>query len=92
MVRCNAVDGYPCKCELTNPCVVYLIETILSNMLKLLLDTISNEEREELRAMTRIPNAKTYLKLYIKELDNHRNMTSDVILDMISDDVILDNI
>ena len=80
MVKCDAVDGKPCKCELTKPCIIYLVESIVSNTVKLVLGVISEKERDELQTLTRIPNAKRYIELYLEELDKNREMVADNIL------------
>ena len=74
MVKCGRVDGDPCKCELTNPCVNYMVETIISNVLKIVLKEISQFERDELLEFVRMPDAGEYIKIYIEELDNHRGV------------------
>ena len=80
MVKCNLIDGKPCKCELRDPHIIYLVQTIVANTLKLILGVLNNEEREELRTVTRIPNAATYLKLYLEELENNRESIADLVL------------
>ena len=60
MVNCSGIDGRP------NPAVVYLIKAIIGNTLKLLLGIILQEERDEMRVITRIPNAKRYLEVYFE--------------------------
>ena len=74
MVKCGRVDGDPCKSELTNPCVNYMVETIVSNVLKMVLKEISQFERDELLEFVRMPDAGEYIKIYIEELDNHRGV------------------
>ena len=74
MVKCGRVDGNPCKCELTNPCVNYMVETIISNILKLILKEISPFERNELHEFVRMPDAGEYIEIYVEELDNHRRV------------------
>ena len=81
MVKCDKVDGKPCVCELEDPPVVYLIQTIISNSLKLIMGTLTQFDREELRTMVRIPNAGRYVELYLEELDKHRELVSDIILE-----------
>ena len=81
MVKCDKVDGKPCGCELEDPPVVYLIQTIISNSLKLIMGTLTQFDREELRTMVRIPNAGRYVELYLEELDKHRELVSDIILE-----------
>ena len=78
MVKCDKVDGNPCKCELTEPCVNYMVETITSNVLKLVLGTISPFERNELREFVQMPDARRYLELYTHELDKQREVIHDV--------------
>ena len=80
MVKCNRIDGKPCKCELRDPHIIYLIQTIVLNTLKLLLGVLTNEERDELRTVTRIPHAKTYLELYMEEVKNNRDSVADLVL------------
>ena len=75
MVKCGAVDGDPCKCELTNPCVNYMVATIVSNILKMILKEISPHERNELHEFVRLVDACEYVKLYAEDLDNHRGDT-----------------
>ena len=58
MVKCNRIDGKPCKCELRDPQIIYLIQTLVLNTLKLLLGVLTNEERDELRTVARIPMQK----------------------------------
>ena len=72
MVKCGRVDGNPCSCELTNPCVNYMVETIISNILKVTLKEISPFERNELQEFVRMPDAGKYIGIYVEELDNHR--------------------
>ena len=80
MVKCNRIDGKPCKCELRDPRIIYLVQTIVANTLKLILGVLMDEEREELRTVTRIPNASAYLKLYLEELENNRESIADLVL------------
>ena len=80
MVKCNSIDGKPCKCELRDPHIIYLVQTIVANTLKLILGVLIEEEREELRTVTRIPNAAAYLKLYLEELENNRESVADLVL------------
>ena len=80
MVRCNKIDGEPCKCELEEPCINYMVETITSNILKLVLGTISPVERNELREFVQMPDAGRYIEIYIQELDKHREVIGDVVL------------
>ena len=75
------MDGEPCKCELEDPPVIYLIQTIISNSLKLIMGTINQFDREELREVTRIPNAGRYIELYLEEPDKHRELASDILLE-----------
>ena len=75
MVKCGAVDGDPYKCELTNPCVNYMVETIVSNILKMMLEEISPFERNELHEFVRFVDAGEYVKIYAEELGNHRGIT-----------------
>ena len=81
MVKCDKVDGKPCKCELEDPCIIYLIQTIISNSLKLIMGTLNVFDREELRSVVRIPNAGRYVDIYLEELDRHREIVRDVILE-----------
>ena len=81
MVRCDKVYGKPCRCELENPPVVYLIQTIISNSLKLIMGTLTQFDREELRTVVRIPNTGRYVELYLEELDKHRELVSDIMLE-----------
>ena len=83
MVKCNKVDGKPCKCELIEPCIMHMVETIISNILKLILGTINPFERDELRQFVQMPDAGRYIELYIEELDKYRVTTGDVVLDTI---------
>ena len=80
MVKCSRIDGKPCKCELRDPHIIYLVQTIVVNILKLILRGLTVEEREELRTVTRIPNASAYLKLYLEELENSRESVADLVL------------
>ena len=80
MVKCNRIDGKPCKCELRDPHIIYLVQTIVVNTLKLILGVLIEEEGEELRRVTRIPNAAAYLKLYLEELENNRESVADLVL------------
>ena len=80
MVKCSRIDGKPCKCELRDPHIIYLVQTIVVNILKLILRGLTVEEREELRTVTRIPNAAAYLKLYLEELENSRESVADLVL------------
>ena len=72
MVQCSKIDGEPCKCELVEPCVNYLVETLTSNILKLVLRTITPFELNELREFTHMPDARRYLELYTHELDKQQ--------------------
>ena len=81
MVRCDKVDGKPCSCELNDPSVAYLIQTIISNSMKLIMGTLTQFDRQELRDVVRIPNAGRYVELYLEELDKHREFVSDIILE-----------
>ena len=83
MVQCNKVDGKTCKCELEEPCIMYMVETIISNILKFVLGTISHAERDELRQFTRMPDTGRYLQIYIVNLDKHREIVGDVVLETI---------
>ena len=80
MVRCDAIDGIPCKCELDNPEIQYLLETIISNLLKLVLGTITPDQIQELRELVRVPNARDYLQLFLIDLDEHRDTVAEDIL------------
>ena len=75
MIKCGTVDGDPCKCELANPCVNYMVERIVSNVLKMVLKEISPFERNELLEFVRLVDAGEYVKIYVEELDNHRGVT-----------------
>ena len=81
MVRCDQVDGKPCSCELDDPPVVYLIQTIISNSMKLIMGTLTQFDRQELRDVVRIRDAGRYVELYLEELDKHREFVSDIILE-----------
>ena len=83
MVRCDAIDGKPCKCQLNKPEVIYLLESIISNLLKLVTGAITFEQKEELRVLVQMPNAWIYLQFYLDGLDDHRNRVADAILDMV---------
>ena len=83
LLKYNQVDGKPCKCELEEPCIMYMIETIISNILKLILGTISRVERDELRQFIQMPDAGRYIQIYIEELDKHRDIVGDVVLETI---------
>ena len=80
MVRCDKVDGQPCSCELEDPPVVYLIQTIISNSVKLVMGTLTQYDREVLRDVLRIPSVGRYVELYLEELDKHRELVSYIIL------------
>ena len=73
MVRCNRIDGHPCRCDLADPHVKRLINVIITNMMKLLMNTITREDRIELRAACRTPHAKQYLKFYLEHLERLYN-------------------
>ena len=77
MVQCSKIDGEPCKCELVEPCVNYLVETLTSNILKLVLRTITPFELNELHEFTHMPDARRYLELYTHELDKQREVIDD---------------
>ena len=81
MVKCNKIEGKPCKCELGEPRVKYLIQTITRNTLKTLLGTITGSERLELRAAAQIPNAKIYLQMYLEQLDVNREYVYELTLE-----------
>ena len=83
MVRCNKIDGEPCACELDEPCIKYMLETIISNILKFVLGTITHAERDELRDFVRMPDAGRYLQLYIEQLDKEREIIGDIVLNTI---------
>ena len=87
MVKCNWIDGKPCKCELKDPHIVYLIQTIVINTLKLIFGVLLDEEWNELRTVTRIPHARRYLELYMEELEDNREWIADLVLrdDMYND-------
>ena len=80
MVKCNRIDGKPCKCELRDPQIIYIIQRIVINTLKLLLGVLTNEERDELRTVTRIRHAITYLEMYMEEVKNSRESVADLVL------------
>lgn len=69
MVRCNRIDGHPCRCDLADPRVKRLITTIIKNMMKLLINTCTREDRIELRAACRTPHAKLYLQFFLESLE-----------------------
>lgn len=73
MVRCNRIDGHPCRCDLADPRVKRLINVIIKNMMKLLMNTITREDRIELRVACRTPHAKQYLKFYLEHLERLYN-------------------
>ena len=79
MVQCNQIEGKPCKCQLDEPRIVYLIQTVIRNTIKLLFGTINSQERDELRTAVRMPNAKAYLEFCLEDLDVHRNMISELL-------------
>ena len=83
MVQCNKVDGHPCSCELAEPCVIYMVETIISNILKLIMGSITPFERNKLRQFVQMPDAGRYVELYIEELDKHREIVGGVVLETI---------
>ena len=80
MVRCDAINWNPCKCELESPEIQYLLESIISNLLKLVFRTITPEQFQELRELLHIPKARDYLQLYLINLDEHRDTVSQHIL------------
>ena len=45
------------------------------------MGTINRYEREELRNAMRIPKAGRYIEFYLEQLDKHREIVSDVILE-----------
>ena len=71
MVVCHRIDGKPCRCDLDDPRIYNLIENFTRLMLKLVLSTISNNEKVELHNLLRNRNLRTYLSFYVEELDNH---------------------
>ena len=83
MVRCDRIDGEPCKCELEEPCVKYMVQTIISNLIKFVLGTITHGERDELREFVRMPDAGKYLSLYVEEMDKERELLGNVVLERI---------
>ena len=83
MVKCNKIDGEPCSCELEEPCIKYMVTTIISNILKFVLGTITHGERDELRQFAQMPNAGDYLRLYMEELDKEREIVGDIVLETI---------
>ena len=52
-----------------------MVETIVSNVLKMVLKEISPFERNELLEFVRFVDAGEYVKIYAEELDNHRGIT-----------------
>ena len=57
-----------------------MIQTIVINTLKLVLGVLTNEEKDELRTVTRIRHAGPYLKLYIEEVENDRDSVAYLVL------------
>ena len=82
MVRCNKIQGKPCRCELSEPRIKRLLQTITRNTLKTLLGNVTRAERDELRTAAQVPNAKAYIQLYLEELSNHRECLNELILEM----------
>ena len=68
MVRCNSIDGAPCSCDLEDPCIKYLVQSITSHVLKYIIKTITVPDMDELQLFMQMPDAATYLQLYIDQL------------------------
>ena len=73
MVKCNKIDGEPCSCELEEPCIKYLVQSITSNIIKYVLRTIATEDIDELQHFVQMPDAAIYLGLYVEELSKRRS-------------------
>ena len=69
MVVCPSIDGKPCRCELDDPIIHNQIQNFTRLVMKLLLSTISNHERLELRTLVCNRMFRTYLSFYVEELD-----------------------
>ncbi len=69
MVKCNRIDNKPCKCELGDPQVAIVLQTIVQSIFKLLLGTISSEDVRRLRAAVRSPNTRRYIILYLEQIE-----------------------
>ena len=72
MVKCNKIDGEPCGCELEEPCVKYMVQTIVSNIVKYVLQPVTTADMDELQQFVQMPDAGVYLGLYIEELGKRR--------------------
>ena len=69
MVRCNKVDGHPCSCELVEEHIQDFLRRVSVLLMKLILGTITNEEKGRLRMLLRRPNAKEYIELFLMHSD-----------------------
>ena len=86
MVRCNAVDGQPCKCMLAIPEINYWVKTMKFYLIKQSLGTITLEEFSELNTLLNMPNSRIYLNFYMEELNNERCELAENILESIDDE------
>ena len=82
MVRCNKIQGKPCKCELGEPRIRRLLQIITRNTLKTLLGTVTREEKQKLRRAAQIPNAKVYIEMYLDEMTVHQQCMNELILEV----------
>jgi len=69
--------------EMKDQSISYMTETIVINILRFVLRTITNAERDELDRLVRMPDAAGYLRLYVEELDNERAAIGDIVLSII---------
>ena len=72
MVKCNKIDGEPCSCEFEEPSIKYLVQSIVSNIVKYVLQTITTADIDELQQFVQMPDAAIYLGLYVEELIKRR--------------------
>ena len=63
--------------------ISYMTETIVIYILRFVLRTITDAERDELDRLVRMPDAAGYLRLYAEELDNERAAIGDIVLSII---------
>ena len=73
MVKCNSIDGAPCSCDLEEPCIKYLVQSITNHTLKYVIKTITTADIDELQQFVQIPDAAIYLGLYLEQLTKRRS-------------------
>ena len=77
------LDNHRRAIDSTEPCIDYILETVISGILRLVMKTISPAERDELCKFVQMPSIGMHIRIYIENLDKHREVIGDVVLNTI---------